>query len=273
MAKIQITESELKQIIRESVEGVLQERVNYGMEWNNLSPEEQQAAAQKYSGGLHGVIQGYKYPDGTTGTTPAQYATQAQGTPIYDMNKVQKIYNRKRTRKEKNGNLTYSSDQYNNVQGQLNAKNAEISKLNGTVSGYKAAIDTLSKAIMGQVAEAAAPAIDSSLPGNTAKAPANPGQAAAISAKSVVPNLDQLLSTINKLRASASRVPGLQNQLKQLTTQNQTLAQQNQSLTQRVQNNQNKVNPIASTALASKATAATPTQTPLAGQKPGTVQA
>lgn len=122
MGKIQVTENELKQIIRESVEGVLNEKVNYGAEWNTMSPEEQQAIAQQYSR-TRGMrdIKGYQYPDGTTGTTPYRYDRQTNqttyGTPIFDMEKIGARYTKKR-----NGmapeKLTYSSDQYNNIQQQ-----------------------------------------------------------------------------------------------------------------------------------------------------------
>ena len=52
MAKIRITESELKQLIRESVENVLKEGsggISYSTGWDNLTPDEQQHAIDRYS--------------------------------------------------------------------------------------------------------------------------------------------------------------------------------------------------------------------------------
>ena len=115
MAKIQITESELKQIIRESVEGVLNERqVLYGADWEDLSDDEKENALKKYKFNdlFHSGFGGNKNHD-------EQMAKAAQ------------IYNRKLNRKrnkyqtaglgtQKSQRYAVSNDTYNGLKTKLN---------------------------------------------------------------------------------------------------------------------------------------------------------
>lgn len=150
MAKIKITENELKQIIRESVEGVLDE-VNYAMDWNKLSDADKKAAAEKYNGGWHKqTITGYTYPDGTTGVSQTKISADGKyvtGKPMYDMAQAQKIYNRKRDRKAKNGNLNYSVDQYNALAGQIANKDAEIKEKDTQIANLNNALSQIGNAL------------------------------------------------------------------------------------------------------------------------------
>jgi regulator of replication initiation timing len=276
MGKIKITESELKQVIHESVSEVLNERVNYGSEWETLSEPEKKAAAEKYyKNSIFHPSMGsvtYTYPDGTTGTSAYKYdqatGQQLRGTANYNMDAAKDIYNRKRGRKQRNGNLTYSADQFNqaqkNSEGQINTLKAQLSQAQNLNNGYKSAISQISsaisqtsKAIGGQIAEAVGvPAsFDSSFVGApTANTPTT-DQQAAMAVKSAVPNLDQILKSINDMK---TKVTQLTKANQQLTSVNKNLTSQNQNLAKRIQNGQSQR--IASPIAAPKATAQATTQ-------------
>ncbi len=101
MGKVRITESELRQIIRESVEEVVKEnnKYNYAMDWNELSEPEKQAFAKRYQWSPF-------HKNGYTGSD--------------DLSAAEKVYNRKRAWKGKRGNLSYSSNQYNQMSDKYN---------------------------------------------------------------------------------------------------------------------------------------------------------
>lgn len=91
MAKINITESELKNIILESVKDVLSERT-YGMAWNQMTPQEQ----EKFTNGLN----------------------------WYNKRNPEKVYNKRRDTALKNGGFRskVTQDQYQRMQGNLQNK-------------------------------------------------------------------------------------------------------------------------------------------------------
>lgn len=225
MAKIKITENELKQIIRESVEGVLNE-VNYAMDWNKLSSTEKQNIAKSYDnlGGnavFRNMITGYTYPDGTTGTSPSKQmadGTLAQGTPSYDMKRAQKIYNRKRDRKDRKGNLNYSVDQYNALTGQIANKDAEIKEKDTQIANLNNALSQIGNALregVTRINEAGETF------GAASRATSTLQDAGKNYDPNAVPGLQNILTAIGKLK---QQVSALQTQLVQAR---RTIAQQN----------------------------------------------
>ena len=216
MAKIKITENELKQIIRESVEGVLNE-VNYAMDWDKLSSAEKQNIAKSYDnlGGnavFRNMVTSYTYPDGTTGTSQSKQradGTLAQGTPSYDMKRAQKIYNRKRDRKDRKGNLNYSVDQYNALAGQIANKDAEIKEKDIQIANLNNALSQIGNALregVSRINEAGETF------GATSRATSTLQDAGKNYDPNAVPGLQNILTAIGNLK---QQVSGLTTQLAQ----------------------------------------------------------
>lgn len=109
MAKIRITENELKEIIRESVEYALNEnsRYNYGMPWEKLTEPEKQAFVQHYA------------------KSPFHRNAYSGGDPL---EQAKQVYNRKRARKGGKDKLSYSADQFNRTVEPLRAKAESANK-------------------------------------------------------------------------------------------------------------------------------------------------
>lgn len=255
MSKIQVTESELKQVIKESVESMLKEARwnNYGMNWDQLSDAEKQAYAQRYgnSAGAYQYVDqnGNQYKGGG-------YAPGAQYTQQVDYNKLGEYYKQQQAKKGRKANRNgFSANYVQQLQNQLNTKTAEC----------KTAVDGMTKiaqALGIQTPAAAAPA------GTAPKT---------MTAENTVPQaggngLQQILTAINNLKAEAAKAAQLTKANQTLTAKNKQLTAQNQSLATRIQNGQNKV--VAPTTAAPTAIAATNTPAAgLAGPRPGTAQA
>lgn len=229
MAKIQITESELRQLIGESVVSVLNEaRYNtYGVNWDDLTDDQKQNYASMY-GNKAGAAQ---YVDANG--NPYQGGGYAPGTGYtqqYNMDKMRDFYNKEQKRFAKNSRRNgITPELYQKVSKENGQLRSQLSQAQNLNNGYKSAISQISQALGGQIAEAAgAPApVDSSLagaPGATSAPTAD--QKAAMAVKIAVPNLDQLLKLIN----------GMKTKVGQLTKANQTLTAQNKSLATRVEN-------------------------------------
>ena len=234
MAKIQITESELRQLIGESVVSVLNEaRYNtYGVNWDDLTDDQKQNYASMY-GNKAGAAQ---YVDANG--NPYQGGGYAPGTGYtqqYNMDKMRDFYNKEQKRFAKNSRRNgITPELYQKVSKENGQLRSQLSQAQNLNNGYKSAISQISQALGGQISEAAgAPApVDSSLagaPGATSAPTAD--QKAAMAVKSAVPNLDQLLKLIN----------GMKTKVGQLTKANQTLTAQNKSMAQRIQNTQNQI--------------------------------
>ena len=253
MAKILVTESEVRDIIKESVmsvlnETTLNERINYGVDWNNLSDAEKQNIASTYrKRGRNIPIKYYSFSDGTTGNTAykVENGQYVYGTPVYDTNRAGEIYSNKRGRKERNGNLSYSAEQYNTLQTKSAEQNktlqAQLTQAQNLNNGYKSAIDqiitALSKVIKENAGASVSPPVDGSLTGTPSNTAPTPDQKAAINAKSAVPNLEQLLTAIANLQKRAGMVSGLQQKIKELTARIQNAAQPAQQAQTQQQNN------------------------------------
>ena len=242
MSKIKITESELRQLIGEGVVSVLNERINYGAEWETLSEPEKRAAAEQYykNAIFHPSMGGvtYTYPDGTTGTSAYKYdqatGQQLQGTANYNMDAAKEIYNRKRSRKQRKGNLTYSADQFNRSQeqntNQIKQLNAQLKQSQNLNKGYSDAIQQIANALKVQLAEAvgSVPSFEASISGTGGVAVPTPEQNTEMLVKSAVPQLPQILKAIQTLKG----------RMAQLAKANTALTAQNKSLTTRIKNNQ-----------------------------------
>ena len=227
MAKFQITESELKQLIGESVVSVLNEaRYNtYGVSWDDLTDDQKQNYAKMY-GNKAGA--GY-YADQNGNRWTSGYAAPSGYTHQYDMDKMRDFYSKEQKRFAKNTKRNgITPELYQKVtkeNGQLRSQLSQAQSLN---NGYKNAISQISQALGQQLAEAAGtPApFDSSLAGAPGATAPTADQQAAMSVKSAVPNLEQILKSINDMK----------NKVGQLTKANQTLTAQNKSLATRIKN-------------------------------------
>ena len=226
MAKFQITESELKQLIGESVVSVLNEaRYNtYGVSWDDLTDDQKQNYAKMY-GEKAGA--GYYADQNGNRANNGGYAPGARYTYQYDMNKMRDFYNKEQKRFANNSRRNgITPEQYQKItkeNGNLRSQLAQAQSLN---NGYKNAIAQINQALGQQIAEATA--FDSSLAGAPAAAAPTADQQAAMSVKNAVPNLDQILKLINNMKTKVG----------QLTKANQTLTTQNKQLAGRVQNMQ-----------------------------------
>ena len=266
-----VSESELKNIIKESVISVLNEKRwnNYGMNWGQLSDAEKQAYAERYGNsagaGYYADENGNRYNNG--GYAGGQYTRQ------YDMDKLGEYYAQQQQKKGGRSNRNGFSKEYvDKLQADFNKTKTQLSQAQNLNNGYKSAIDQINQALSQQVSESAIPPIDSSLAGAPDNAAPTPEQNAAMNTKSAVPNLAQILQNIENLKTAAKTA---NQKVAQLTKANQTLTAQNKSLAGRVQNAQNPVKPVApNNNLAATATV-TPPAAPsgLAGQRPGTAQA
>lgn len=229
MAKIKVTENELKQIIRESVEGVLNE-VNYAMDWDKLSSADKENIAKSYDnlGGnaiFRNMVTGYTYPDGTTGTSQSKQmadGTLVQGTPSYDMKRAQKIYNRKRDRKDRNGNLNYSVDQYSALAGQIASKDAEIKQKDTQIANLNNALSQIGNALREGVTRINE-ASETGVPRPASRATSTIQDAGKNYDPNAVPGLENILTAIGNLKQQVST---LQTQLTQARGANQKLIAQ-----------------------------------------------
>ena len=270
---MQVSESELKNIIKESVISVLNEarRWNsYGMNWDQLSDAEKQAYAQRYGNSAHA---GYYADQNGNRYNGGGYNPGSGYTYQYDMDKLGEYYGQQQQKKGGRSNRNGFSKEYvDKLQGEFNKTKTQLSQAQNLNNGYKSAIDQINQALSQQVSESAIPPIDSSLAGAPGNAAPTPDQNAAMNTKSAVPNLAQILQNIENLKTAAKTA---NQKVAQLTKANQTLTAQNKSLAGRVQNAQNPVKPVTpNTNLAGTATV-TPPAAPsgLAGQRPGTAQA
>ena len=274
MAKIKITEGELRQLIGESVVSVLNEaRYNtYGVNWDDLTDDQKQNYASMY-GNKAGAAQ---YVDANG--NPYQGGGYAPGTGYtrqYNMDKMRDFYNKEQERFAKNSRRNgITPELYQKVSKENSYLKTQLSQAQNLNNGYKSAISQISQAIGGQIAEAGgAPApIDSSWSGAPAANTPTADQRAAMTVKSAVPNLDQILKSINDMK---TKVTQLTKANQQLTSTNKNLTSQNQSLAKKIQNGQNQK--LASPIAVPKATAqATTRQTGLSrpgAAAPGTAQA
>ena len=113
MAKIKITESELKELIRESVENVINEG-NFGMNWNQLSEPEKQKFTNRY----------YNWNVGN-------FLKNGFNKQAIDPADVERRYQEIQTRKQKNGNAKFSQAQGQRLQQQVAAltKSAQMADI------------------------------------------------------------------------------------------------------------------------------------------------
>lgn len=273
MAKIQITENELRQLIGGSVVSVLNEaRYNtYGVNWGDLTGDQKKKYAEMYGNkakaGRYVDANGNPYQNGG-------YGPGSGYTFQYDMDKMRDFYNQEQKRFAKNSRRNgITPELYQKVSKENGQLRSQLSQAQNLNNGYKNAISQISQALGGQIAEAAdipAP-FDSSWAGATTTA-VTADQRAAMAVKSAVPNLDQILKSINDMK---TKVTQLTKANQQLTSANKNLTSQNQNLTKRIQNGQSQklISPVA----APKATAqATTQQTGLTrpgATVPGTAQA
>lgn len=249
MSKIKITESELKEIISESVKGMINEYKwnKYGTPWNMLSDTEKKNYAYYYAN---------KYRAWKT-DGKGNYIYQ-NGKAVPDYNKLEQIYNQEQEKYQHKGNRgQYSQGHIENLNQQKNQLNVQLKQVQNLNDGYKNAIQQIAQALRVQLAEAvgSTPAIDSSWSGTGAVTVPTPEQNAEMLVKSAVPQLPQILKAIETLKG---RIETLKGRVAQLTKANQTLTNQNKSLTQRVQNDQSQK--IASPIATPKATVQAPTQ-------------
>ena len=253
MGKFQITESELKQLIGESVVSVLNEtRYNtYGVSWDDLTDSQKQNYAKMY-GNKAGA--GYYADQNGNRVNNGGYANGKSYTQQYDMNKMRDFYNKEQKRFANNSRRNgITPEQYQKISkenGNLRSQLAQAQKLN---NGYKSAIAQITQALGQQIAEAAA--FVPSLAGAPATTVPTPDQQTAMFVKTAVPNLDQILKLVN----------GMKTKVAQLTKANQTLTAQNKQLSSRIQNTQNGTM-VASTA---KKPVNTPGVTPTNITQPG----
>lgn len=252
MAKIKITESELRRLIGENVVSVLNEtRYNtYSVNWEDLTEPQQKEYARMYGNaakaGQYVDANGNVYQNGG-------YAPGSGYTWQWDMNKVRDFYNQKQKKFANNSRRNgITPELYQRVKSQL----SQAQNLN---NGYKNAISQISQAVGIQITEAVsstAPFVPTWNGTPTTNTP-TPEQQAAVSAKSVVPNLDQILKSINGMK---TKVANLTKANQQLTLANKNLTSQNQNLTKRIQDSQNQR--LASPIAAPKTTAQATTRQP-----------
>lgn len=110
MAKIQITESELKQVIQESVVKILNEG-NFGMSWDQLTPDEQE-----------------KFTDRYHFWNPKNFFKSKKNI---DPAEVEQRYQEIQARKQRNGNARFSQEQGQRLQRQVAAltKSAQMADI------------------------------------------------------------------------------------------------------------------------------------------------
>lgn len=239
MAKIRITESELRQLIGNSVVSVLNEaRYNtYGVNWDDLTDDQKQKYAEMYGS----KVNAGRWVD-ANGNLSNAYTSGS--TWQYDMNKMRDFYNQEQKKYAKNSRRNgITPELYQEVSKENGKLKSQLSQAQNLINGYKSAISQISQAIGGQIAEAAGtPApVDSSLAGAPATNTPAADQKAAMTVKSAVPNLDQILKSINDMK---TKVAQLTKANQQLTSANKNLTSQNQNLAKRIQNG-GQVTPIA----------------------------
>ena len=210
MAKIQITESELRQLIGNSVVSVLNEaRYNtYGVDWDDLTDDQKQKYAEMYGS----KVNAGRWVD-ANGNLSNAYTSGS--TWQYDMNKMRDFYNQEQKKYAKNSRRNgITPELYQEVSKENGKLKSQLSQAQNLINGYKSAISQISSAISEnsqvigrQIAEAAgAPApYDSSMAGVTTTA-VTADQRAAMAVKSAVPNLDQILKSIKGMRNQNARL-------------------------------------------------------------------
>lgn len=236
MAKIQVTESELRELVKESVQSVLNEARwnNYGMNWDQLSDAEKQAYAKRYgdaAGANTSTGGGYYNPNNV----------------VTDYEKLGQYYAQQQKKKGKKANRNgYSAEFFNKTQGELDQYKNALQQIQNALTG------PLKESVNEQTAPAAqytgAAGGTGGVRGGETTQQQAPEQA---TETDVLANIPQMVQQIQNMRMKAQLVPGLQNKVKQLTTanqqltaQNQQLTTQNQQLTARVQtNNANQMTP------------------------------
>lgn len=236
MGKIKVTENELRQLIKESVETIIKESMEedyakrmakrnqkynsaytnsqkYAKSWNELTPEEQEAYNKRAGGGWN-------------------------GESIYNDEK-NKADNRLKRATRRNGY---------NFQQQLQGSNTKITKMQADM---KAASGQISTALNNALA-----ALNDQVNEAISQDAINVGIANAQEA--AFPGLSNILGTIQKLQQGITTLKqnlrAANGKVTQLTKANQTLTAQNSTLNQRVQNSKNSLAQVsAPTNIAAKA--------------------
>lgn len=237
MAKIKVTESELKQLIRESVESILKEANwnNYGMDWDQLSEPEKKAYAQRYANRANATY----YTDANGNRISGGYATPNTN---YDYDKLGQFYKTQQTKKAgKSHRNGFSAEYVKNLQNNLNQAQSQNKAYTNALNQIKSSLK-----LQEQVNE------DTHAPeGNT-----NTGTDTQATA---IPDLQPILAKIKELNDSITKQQGIIAQYKKA---NATQKQQLASLQQRVTNQANNVpgvkNPTAPVLAQQNATAQQP---------------
>lgn len=243
MAKIRVTENELKNIISESVKQVMKEGnfSSYGKNWEDLDPSEKERLMKRYRKWNIG------YQDNAIGNDLGN----PFGYSVSDEEKAKEIYNKKRNKKINRGKAVWTADQYNQQTQKFNTEIENLNKQIGELTHknwYN--LDTILKALK-----------DVTLPNGTAQLeeqqqPVQPGfapfqqqpgylgnlhqrfQSATQPQQTTQPNqqagsadtrLQTILAKINYLIGQANQIPGLNktiaNQKTQITNLNAELNQ------------------------------------------------
>ena len=198
MAKIMVTENELKQIISESVKEVMNEnifksKVNYGKNWEDLTPIEKNKIM-----------------------TDMGFDVNSPNAQELAKN----TYNKKRDRKINKGKAIWTADQYNQQTQQFET---EIENLNNTITNRDARI----KQLTGLIQNISNLLSNVTLPNQNIQEDSSQGVA------NVTPetNIQNITAKINYLIGQANKIPGLQQNIRNLQVANNELQNRiNQSI-------------------------------------------
>lgn len=198
MAKIRVTENELKQIISESVkqvmkEGIFTTNINYGKRWEELTDDEKQKAAEAFG-----------YADINNPQTQKW---------------VKDAYNKKRNKKINKGKAVWTADQYNQQTQQFNTEKEE---LNNIITNRDARIEQLTGLIQNI----------SNLLSKVTLPKQNIQEDSSQDVATVAPetNVQNIMAKINYLIGQANQIPRLNNTIAKLQTDVQTLQTTNNNL-------------------------------------------
>lgn len=237
MAKIKITESELKQVISECVKAELLEAggggVAYGAGWSNLSPEEKKAAIERYSAWR-----------------------SFDGSPI-SPERAEKIYNRKRDRKlrkaekynwdankqirrglsvsqdfaaKQQQNMEAAQTATNNLANALSTANQELNNIVSSLNESKGLQENGVEQPSGTYYKKTTTGADGSTATTTGRS-FTPDQITALTSQ-LNTNINNLKAKTEAMKAALDKANGT---VKQLTKDKQTLTDQNKNLTAQAQ--------------------------------------
>lgn len=136
MAKIRITESELRQLIGNSVVSVLNEaRYNtYGVNWDDLTDDQKQKYAEMYGS----KVNAGRWVD-ANGNLSNAYTSGS--TWQYDMNKMRDFYNQEQKKYAKNSRRNgITPELYQEVSKENGKLKSQLSQAQNLINGYKSAI-------------------------------------------------------------------------------------------------------------------------------------